>query len=567
MEFFRTLVSLGTSENVATTLSTEDALQLTKKRLQNLRRRRLGLQQLAVREISKQLTFYLTHPDELEKLKSLPGALRDKILQVLMKRKCFDKQGEKMEFENLKEFFPLLLSPRTRYIELNGILTFCPGWYTDKESKNVIKSCVELLKQIEARAPNVETLVINRNNPFDTDNQGIDATLGNAEFNQDMVKSLLKMQNLNRLNVNVYFIQLTDVLKICKNLSRLEYINVGMIMHDDYDKPAIEEVLTSFRNLKELIFEIFRGDHDWLGCICTQNLPNIELVQYDPNKISEWIHLHINSGRYHGLDFPGASNLRHIFMNGRRDSSEVKEAMPTLFPKVTCLMVKNISCPSLEEHVMPNFNNIRQLQLLDSCGSENFEKYLTTYGQKLQSLYLGNGLEDSTIDLESIFKFCPKLEKLSLVNVCLKTPPSKSKLELFAELMELEWVFYFNHSCFAPIDQQMMVLSNILSAPKLEKVKLEGRFLNEKDLLILNSLIQEKRILKNLHTLRVYFNYQISEAFANVLKSACAFLPKLTDFRFGLRNKREDPILANQSIVSSDSVCEMKMNGVFESEN
>ncbi|CAB3387383.1 Hypothetical predicted protein [Cloeon dipterum] len=378
---------------------------MTKKRLQNLRRKRFSLQQLAVRVISNQLTFYRKHHDELEKLKSLPGVLRDKILQALMKKRCMDNHQErKTEFENLKKVFPLLLSRRTRHIELNGILSFCPDRFKDGKIEKVTEC-----------------------------------------------------------------------------------------------------------------------------------------------------------DRYQDLNFPGTSNLRQIFLDVISENSNVVEAMPTLFPKVTCLMIKNTG--SLEDYVMPKFNNLRKLHLSNPHCSGVFEKYLETYGRKLQSLYLGNDCINSTIDLESVFKYCPKLEKLSLLNVCLNTAPS-SKMECFAELKELEWVFHFHNSSSFGLSerrhQEIMVLSNILSAPKLEKVNLEVKFLNENDLFILNSLIQEKRILKNLHTLYVYYPFPIDEALANFLKNACAFLPKLTDFKFGGRYYFKDPLLTNQSTVLSEidaSVC------------
>ncbi|CAB3371386.1 Hypothetical predicted protein [Cloeon dipterum] len=352
-----------------------DVLLLTKKRLQNLRRKRLGLEQLAVRVILKHLIFYLRHPKKLEKLTSLPGVLRDKILQVLMQKKCLKKQGEQMEFEIMIKFFSLLLSPRTRYIELNGILSFCP---------------------------------------------------------------------------------------------------------DRYKNGKIE-------------------------------------------KVTQW------------------------------DGAKEMEAMPILFPKVTCLMVKSMDYTYSAVDVMPKFDNITQLHLLNLMGNiVNIEKYLIAYGQKLQSLYLGNGNSNTTIDLELVFKYCPKLEKLSLLNACLQKP--SSQMNFFAELKELEWVFYLNSYNSTPYRMfnweipEIMVLSDILLAPKLEKVTLEAKIFNQADLWILNFLIEKNGILNNLHTLHVYFTLPIHrgelKSLADVMKSACAFLPKLTDFKFGERNQFEDPLLA-----------------------
>ncbi|CAB3386930.1 Hypothetical predicted protein [Cloeon dipterum] len=444
MKFFKTLFSFRTR-------STEDELQLiTRKRLQNLRLRSLGLQQLAVREISKQLTFYLTHPDELEKLTSLPGVLRDKILQVLMKKRCLHEQGEKREFKNLKAIFPLLLSPRTRYIELNGILSFCPGRFKDHK-----------------------------------------------------------------------------IVKVTQ-------------------------------------------------CLCTRNLPNLEVVQYDPNEM-KWMISRCFDNRYHGLDFPGASDLRNICVDPEEYSAEEVKAMPNLFPKVTCLMVKTVKNAFLAENLLQKYDNIRQIKLFSPYPrSDTIEKYLINYEQKLQSLYLEHELEFVTVDMELISKSCPKLEKLSLIKTRLitrfKLRPSNE--ELFAELKELEFEVPYRRYITVDDVHSMMVLSTILSAPKLEKVKLEARIFNtnDNDLCTLNSLIREKKILKNLHTLHVYYEFPIQRVLANFLRSACAFLPKLTDFKYGKVSKSsnlyENPLFASIQPAPLGDVDEsvFKMIGVFATE-
>ncbi|CAB3382976.1 Hypothetical predicted protein [Cloeon dipterum] len=537
-----------------------DKLHLTKKRLQNLRMRSSGLQQLAVRVISKQLTFYTSQHDELEKLKGLPDILREKILQVVMKKKCLDMQGREMEFESLKVVFPLLLSPRTRYIELNSILSFCPE---DSEIDEVTQWVVELLKHIGTRAPQVETLVIKRNNYFYK--KGVPFFATGVEFNLEMAESLMKMQKLNRLTVTLYYFDYAIFLKICKNLPSLQYINVECIHNCGGDMAATEDVSSSLCNVKEIIYQWPPYTDDYLAILCTQNLPNIDVVGYDPNKLVDIFSIRKDKKRYHSLEFHGASNLRNISVDLSMDSAKQVESMSNLFPNVTCLMVNFIKSSRLGQNFMPKFDNIKQLHLLDPYYSRVFEKYLITYGQNLQSLYLGHWAEIITIDFNLIFKYCPKLEKLSLLNVFLEKP--LSKIYFLTELKEFEWANIYTPYEITP-DPQSKNLANILSAPKLEKVKLESSVFNQNDLSNLNSLIQENRILDNLNTLHVYFKTPIDEALANVLKSACAYLPKLTDFKFGKRYKFEDPLLPIQSTPLSDidtSVC--YMIGVFENES
>ncbi|CAB3388994.1 Hypothetical predicted protein, partial [Cloeon dipterum] len=244
------------------------------------------------------------------------------------------------------------------------------------------------------------------------------------------------------------------------------------------------------------------------------------------------------------------------------------ENLKVVFPMLLSPRTRYIELNSILSFC-PDWFTDSNVDKVTPCGV--FEKYLTIYGQKLQSLYLGYDGADLKIDYKLILKYCSKLEKLSLFNVLLKMP--LSKIEFFAELKELEWTNlkyiyrYDNTPDGIPDPESTNLLSKILSAPKLEKVKLDSSVFKENDLCKLNSLIQENRILNNLNTLHVYFKYDIDDALANVLKSACAYLPKLTDFKFGRRHKFDDPLLPIQSTPLSDidaSVCEMI--SVFENE-
>ncbi|CAB3375033.1 Hypothetical predicted protein [Cloeon dipterum] len=161
-----------------TVMGDETVLNLAKKRLQTLRAKSYSLEKLAVRSIVKNVRFYLDIDDQLRQLISLPGVLREKILQTLTKRKNIDDNGKTEEIYDLVGIFPFLLSSRTRDIELNGIMSFvCPGRfktkrYMDQEGtevttlKKATEYCVQLLEWIELLAPNVETLIIKQNNPF-----------------------------------------------------------------------------------------------------------------------------------------------------------------------------------------------------------------------------------------------------------------------------------------------------------------------------------------------------------------------------------------------------------------
>ncbi|CAB3375025.1 Hypothetical predicted protein [Cloeon dipterum] len=156
----------------------ETVLNLAKKRLQTIRAKSNSLEKLAVRSIVKNVGFYFNSHRQLRKLKRLPGVLREKILQKLIKRKNIDDNGKTEKFKALMGIFPFLLSSRTRYIELNGIMSFIypaqfkPKHYLRNERtdfatlKKEAKCCIQILQWIETLAPKVETLIIKRNHPF-----------------------------------------------------------------------------------------------------------------------------------------------------------------------------------------------------------------------------------------------------------------------------------------------------------------------------------------------------------------------------------------------------------------
>ncbi|CAB3375024.1 Hypothetical predicted protein [Cloeon dipterum] len=138
------------------------------------------------------------------------------------------------------------------------------------------------------------------------------------------------------------------------------------------------------------------------------------------------------------------------------------------------------------------------------------------------------------------------------------------------ELKELEWRLpdesYFRNA------EEPIILPNILSAPKLEKVVLEVSRFNEAELLRLNSLIQEKKILSQLHTFHFYLKMDNDnegmECLTNTLKSACAFLPKLSELRVGRKHKFIHPLLTCP-IQKDDNIfdnCIRRLLSLFEDE-
>ncbi|CAB3375026.1 Hypothetical predicted protein [Cloeon dipterum] len=212
------------------------------------------------------------------------------------------------------------------------------------------------------------------------------------------------------------------------------------------------------------------------------------------------------------------------------------EVFPALFPNVSCFTLILLSENSWEYYgneypeavsSLPKFDHIRQLNLAIEYKHSPLlilERLLSTYGQNLQTLNLTCKFPSLKIDLAIILKNCPKLEKLSLVKICLQK--STLPIAVFTELKDLELryphlAYYLSYPRY---EEETMILSNILSAPKLEK----------------------KQILSRLHTFHFYLNCYANERLkylTNFLKTACAFLPKLSDFRIGRRINFDHPLL------------------------
>ncbi|CAB3375028.1 Hypothetical predicted protein [Cloeon dipterum] len=420
-----------------TVMDDETVLNLAKKRLQNLRAKNYSLEKLAVRTILKNVRFYLEIDDQLGQLKSLPGVLREKILQTLIMRKNIDDDGKAEVFKDLMGIFPYLLSSRTRYIELNGILSFvCPNRIASLVKER--ECCAQLLEWIETLAPKVETLIIKQNYTFPEISYPLD---NKPTVLPKMLRSLKKMQHLKTLRVDLFRFKKNDLLEMCKNLPNLHNLNI--LCHVSGPDPSPEAFTGSFCNVKELTF----NNTYWLSDLCNQHLPEIEIVPFNQSEIFDWRRL--------------------------------------IYDKYE----------SLKSSILPT--------------------------------------------------------------------------EVLTELKDLELRYPF--LSYPRNEDDTMILSNILSAPKLEKVVLEGTCLNEADLLKLNSLIENKLILSQLHTFHFYLNCYVNERLkylTNVLKTACSILPKLSDFRVGRDIYFDHPLLTC-AIRKDDQVfdkCIHNLVSLFENE-
>ncbi|CAB3380283.1 Hypothetical predicted protein [Cloeon dipterum] len=130
------------------------------------------------------------------------------------------------------------------------------------------------------------------------------------------------------------------------------------------------------------------------------------------------------------------SNLRHtnVKFNSHAD-------VHTTFPNITDLMVDLEFYSGRDNEASDSllkFTKIKSLnlQILEACPFPIRDRFWETYGKDLHTLILFSLYEEHFIDLNSVFKYCPKLEKLSLIQTNIMMP---QPTDFFAELKEFEW--------------------------------------------------------------------------------------------------------------------------------
>ncbi|CAB3365594.1 Hypothetical predicted protein [Cloeon dipterum] len=124
-------------------------LELTKAKLLVLRRRNKSLLEIAAKYIVDNLNIYL----ENGQLENLPFSMREDVLREFLSRRIAvpnQKLSATQFAEKLNEF-TTLLNPQTRYIDLNGLMSFCPSTISEEMWTKVVQT-------IATNAPNVQSL-------------------------------------------------------------------------------------------------------------------------------------------------------------------------------------------------------------------------------------------------------------------------------------------------------------------------------------------------------------------------------------------------------------------------
>ncbi|CAB3378331.1 Hypothetical predicted protein [Cloeon dipterum] len=499
-------------------------LQISQATFEDLMRRKKTLFNHTADSIFKNLNMLVNKDADFRmQIETLPMPLRAEMLPRLTKLKCRNPDGDLTQFEIMLNGFEALLTSKTTEIKLNGLLTFCPRGLK-------LEKLAEVVRIIVKNAPDLETLVIN--------DRSLKCELDyyvnfEEEYGKDTLEEISKLRNLKKLCIHSCLINYSDLLKLCKKLPALEYLDVIFLQNYNCLTFGYEEMTReTFGNLKVFLFDGFGSDSFIMDLseFCIENLPKLEIVQ---RRVDHYMYFTMHIAKYIDLNLNCESSpLQHLC------TEPLDKSLHLLFPKLTHLQVNlaNEFFSESEKASVMNFSGIEYLCISRCCSSLDIvDRLLDTYGPNLKSLEFSESF--CSIKLETIFEKCPNLEKLSLH--CVEVTDEDKPISNFSNLKELVWIR----------DQydEPAVLSNILSAPNLEKISLEGSKFDASDLKKVADLIAKKQILRHLKS---FHHVNVNEyvltrskskfvkALTSLIKNATTFIPNFTDVEIDINFKR-----------------------------
>ncbi|CAB3376931.1 Hypothetical predicted protein [Cloeon dipterum] len=503
----------------------ETRLKETKLRLRNLRGGQ-SLFALSELKIVKNIGYFVDKKgNPLRKLCSLPCCLREQLLKHLTNIKCRKKDGDLVVLKRHIKALHLLLCPQTKTIELNGLMSFCPAQ---------LKYCyyTKVLQMIATLAPNVQFLEI-------TDGRCEERS---CYITEEMLTPIKSLSKLKKLRVDSLCIEYNALKTLCREMPSLRYVDVIIDFYwntDDLEND-ISDFESSFSHLTCFLFSgvilsMLRFE-EWLKNLCIRHLPNLRVVHSLATCNITDIHIGIEEGELPLqpiLPPLQESELRHLSVIVVPGLSELHQNLP----KVTHLKVTPTvfwEQDDLQIDSLLEFPAIQSLCLQQVPPPQILDRFLDKYGRNLRALYFAAEYYenlDYDLQLDSVCKSCPNLEKLCLRHLRLLDDFSKNYY--LPKLRELEW---------APgRATRGACLSNILSAPNLEKISLltQGDFdFDLSDLKKVSTLICQGKILRRLTNFKFQLLYCIPlkktnveyfKALSELLKNASAFLPNLLD--------------------------------------
>ncbi|CAB3373189.1 Hypothetical predicted protein [Cloeon dipterum] len=518
-------------------METDRELRVAKIRLQNLKRVTTSLETLALQIIVNNIKHFRGKED----LKRLKGSFRQKLLHEFTNvKRAINTDRDSDEFEDVLRSFKLLLFPDTEEIRLNGLLTFCPVDLIEQQLTNVIELILN-------RAPNIQSLVLNE--AFE-EITNFPCTKIISRHQIERIKNLV---NLTHLKIDLYAVHLTELMTMCRKLENLKHLDVNIYFDVDLasldSELFIKDLKNSFSHLSVFLFKdlylstpILRELNEFrLAKLCYKHLPNIQVVQSfaSRNRSNDFLERERQILSFVECQRTETSALQHFSTMGPNIDCGTHEFSAGLFPEVKHLKVTWLNPHQGDVTPLLQFTKIETLTIKHSPSQRKFDLFLNQYGKNLSELnVLGEKVWNDhhlKSQFSKIFRFCPKLERLSLVGIDILD--HSRNICFFSNLRELEWT---------PTEYSKARLSKILMAPKLETLYLnvsdESFVFDLYDLNLVSNMITKKQILDQITRFEVRFfcrfpfreDRMINDnftAWSDLLKNAAAYLPKLADLK------------------------------------
>ncbi|CAB3387455.1 Hypothetical predicted protein [Cloeon dipterum] len=393
-----------------------DLVNLTVKRLEGLRANRDSTESQDVRKLVE--IILCSESDVRAKILDMDVEMRERVLQEMLRKECWDRDGNKRMFNKMLSAFMLLLSPLTRSLDLSRFFSFCP--------KHKMNSAMEeVLGWIAIMAPEVNHLILEDSSW--NDDRGVEP------LSPDVLRSLSELDKLSRLQAGQSLIAFSDLLHLCQTLPKLRFLKVFHASKFDPEIP-LEVIKRSLGHLRALVCTVpFFVGKNWLLDFFAK-LPNIEVF---------------NNCSFFDIDardfkFRNEPYVRFLFftLDGSLFSHHDIVMLRLLNPKVTHLMVewtldRSDTCRKQDE--LLKFENIEALSLQNVQSAETVIGFVFFYGKNLHTFILAGSIGDDLcfLSLNLILKLTPNLKTLSLDRVILKD--DSEPLIYSARLTDLRW--------------------------------------------------------------------------------------------------------------------------------
>ncbi|CAB3384789.1 Hypothetical predicted protein [Cloeon dipterum] len=403
-------------------------------------------------------------------------------------------------------------------------MTFSP---VESREDNFLK----LLHEILTLAPNVQILSVVEDGIKLQEDQRI----------LDLLNSQTNLKSLHTLDCANLQVLYTTLAQLCSVVESLRHVNV-QINYTDGLLPDLNELKSSFCRLKVFLFTVWNEEQhertsspsleDRFWRLCVRELLNLEIVGRPADDPS------LMHGNQRVIELPAStSNLRHLVTRANN------LGMHLAFPNVTHLNIHLLGCVDRNKiNAMLQFSSqIESLILICPQSGAVVSEFLARYGPTLKNLVIKSTWTALRYKFEPIFSLCPGLKKLTLFNV--EMMDDMQTMKTLKELTHFEWL-----PPKRPYIERCATLSNILiSAPNLQRLKIQSEWFFTKDLENISNLIVEQKILQKLELF--HFDHVSDEdipacfkidrkfeqfaaffpVFSDLMKNAIAYCPVLID--------------------------------------